>query len=136
HAPDYYNHYRSEDIIVEEADFDGQPQDPMFYYQYCWALVAPMGSGGGTRNKFLEAMACRLPIITTPEGMGGIKIENFKQSIICDYDQIAKNTIDLLKDSKKRILMGEEANKLIRSKYSYQSSVNGLNQIYQEITKK
>jgi len=136
HAPDYYSHYRSKDIIIEEADFDGQPHDPMFYYQYCWTLVAPMGSGGGTRNKFLEAMACRLPIITTPEGMGGIKIENFKQSIICDYNQIAKNTIDLLKNDKKRTLMGEEANKLIRSKYSYQSSVNGLNQIYKEITKK
>ncbi|MFA5750339.1 MAG: glycosyltransferase, partial [Candidatus Shapirobacteria bacterium] len=68
HAPDYYAHYRSADIIVEEADFDGQIHDPMYYYQYCWALVAPMGSGGGTRNKFLEAMACRLPIITTPEG--------------------------------------------------------------------
>ena len=136
HAPDYYGHYRSEDIIVEEADFDGQPHDPMYYYQYCWTLIAPMGSGGGTRNKFLEAMACRLPIVTTPEGMGGIKIENFKHSIVCSYQEIAKHTIDLLKDDKKRIVMGNEANKLISQKYSYQGSVNGLNQIYQEITNK
>ena len=136
HAPDYYSHYRSEDIIVEEADFDGQPHDPMYYYQYCWTLIAPMGSGGGTRNKFLEAMACRLPIVTTPEGMGGIKIENFKHSIVCSYQEIAKHTIDLLKDDKKRIVMGNEANKLISQKYSYQGSVNGLNQIYQEITNK
>lgn len=136
HAPDYYGHYRSEDVIVEEADFDGQNHDPMYYYQYCWVLVAPMGSGGGTRNKFLEAMACRLPIVTTPEGMGGIKIENFKQSIICDYKKVAANTIDLLKNDKKRTSMGDEANKLIGSKYSYQSSVDGLNQIYQKITNK
>jgi glycosyltransferase involved in cell wall biosynthesis len=135
-APEYYGHYRSKDIVVEEADFDGKSHDPMYYYQYCWALIAPMGSGGGTRNKFLEAMACRLPIITTPEGMGGIKIENFKQSIICKYDDIAKNTIDLLKDDKRRVNMGEEANKLISSKYSYLGSVKGLNQIYQEITNK
>lgn len=135
-APDYYGHYRSKDVIVEEADFDGGKHDPMYYYQFCWALVAPMGSGGGSRNKFLEAMACRLPIITTPEGMGGIKIENFKQSIICKYDDIAKNTIDLLKDDKKRTTMGNEANKLISGKYSYQNSVKGLNQIYKEITKK
>jgi len=136
HAPDYYAHYRSKDVIVEEADLDGQAKDPMYYYQYCWALVAPMGSGGGTRNKFLEAMACRLPIITTPEGMGGIKIENFKQSIICDYDQVAINTINLLKDDKKRTTMGNEANILISKKYSYQGSVDGLNQIYQKITNK
>jgi glycosyltransferase involved in cell wall biosynthesis len=81
-------------------------------------------------------MACRLPIITTPEGMGGIKIENFKQSIICNYDQIATNTINLLKDDKKRVAMGNEANILISKKYSYQSSVDGLNQIYEKITNK
>ena len=135
-APDYYGHYRSSSVIVEEADFDGQPHDPMYYYQYCWTLLAPMGSGGGSRNKFLEAMACRLPIVTTPEGMGGIKIENFKQSIICKYDEVAKNTINLLKDNKKRIAMGDEANKLISSRYSYQNSVKGLNQIYKKITNK
>jgi polysaccharide biosynthesis protein PslH len=134
HAPDYYSHYRSTDIIVEEADFDGQTHDPMYYYQYCWALLAPMGSGGGTRNKFLEAMACRLPIVTTPEGMGGIKIENFKESIVCGYNDIPKNTIDLIKDNKKRQLMGQAANKLIAQKYSYQNSVDGLNKIYDKIT--
>ena len=136
HAPDYYGHYRSDDVVVEEADFDGQAHDPIYYYQYCWLLVAPMGSGGGTRNKFLEAMACRLPIVTTPEGMGGIKIENFKESIICKYDEVATNTIKLLKNNKTRIAMGDAANKLIENKYSYQNSVKGLNQIYQAITNK
>ena len=32
--------------------------------------------------------------------------------------------------------MGNEANKLISSKYSYQNSVDGLNKIYQKITNK
>lgn len=79
-------------------------------------------------------MACRLPIVTTPEGMGGIKIENHKQSIICEYDKVADETINILKNDKKRKTMGEEANKLIKSKYSYQNSVEGLNQIYHKIT--
>ena len=134
HAPDYYSHYASDDIIVKEADFDGQAKDPMYYYQHSWVLIAPMGSGGGTRNKFLEAMACRLPIVTTPEGMGGIKITNNKESIICPHSKVADNVIDLLKNNKKRQKMGEEANKLIASKYSYQNSVKGLNQIYQKVT--
>ena len=136
HAPDYYQHYQSADVIVQEADFDGQAHDPMYYYQHSWVLLAPMGSGGGTRNKFLEAMACRLPIVTTPEGMGGIKIENFKHSIVCRYNQVAANTIKLLKDNTVRLKMGDEANKLISQKYSYQNSVKGLSQIYQKITNK
>ena len=136
HAPDYYQHYQSADVIVQEADFDGQAHDPMYYYQHSWVLLAPMGSGGGTRNKFLEAMACRLPIVTTPEGMGGIKIENFKHSIVCRYSQVAANTIKLLKNNTVRLKMGDEANKLISQKYSYQNSVKGLSQIYQKITNK
>ena len=97
-------------------------------------MVAPIGSGGGARNKFFEAMACRLPIITTPQGMGGIKIDNYKHAIVCEYDEIIKNTLDLLKDKKKREEMGKQANLLIKEKYSYEKSAQGLNQIYQEIT--
>ncbi len=134
HAPDYYNHYRSPDVIIEEADFDGESHDPMYYYQYCWILLAPMGSGGGTRNKFLEAMACQLPIVTTPEGMGGIKIKNYQESIVCNYSDVGKNAINLLKDNQKRNAMGKAANKLIAQNYSYQNSVDGLNKIYDKIT--
>lgn len=135
-APEKYGHLKSKDIFVDEAGADGDKNDPQFYYNYCWVLVAPIGSGGGSRNKFFEAMACQLPIITTPEGMGGIKITNFKESIVCKPDELLKNTIDLLKNKKRREEIGLAANKLIRNNYSYEKSAQGLNQIYHEITKK
>jgi len=132
-SPTFYSHLQNQDIIVAEADTDGKNKDPQYYYNHCWVLLAPMGSGGGTRNKFLEAMACRLPIITTPEGMGGIKIENFKQAIVCPYGQCPKHTVNLLKNKQKRITMGIAANTLIKKHYSYEKSVEGLNQIYEQI---
>ena len=132
-TPAFYSHLSSQDIIISEADTDGQAKDPQYYYNHCWILLAPMGSGGGTRNKFLEAMACRLPIVTTPEGMGGIKIENFKHAIVCPYKQTAKHSIDLLKNKSKRIAIGLAANTLIKNHYSYEKSVEGLNQIYEQI---
>lgn len=135
-APDKYGHLKSKDVFVEEADTDGEKHDPQYYYNYCWVLVAPIGSGGGSRNKFFEAMACQLPIITTPEGMGGIKIENYKESIVCKPSELLKNTLDLLKDKKRREAIGKAANKLIKNNYSYEKSAQGLNQIYHEITKK
>ncbi len=132
-TPAFYGHLASKDIIISEADTDGQPKDPQYYYNHCWILLAPMGSGGGTRNKFLEAMACRLPIITTPEGMGGIKIENFKHAIVCPYQKTAQHSIDLLKNKQKRTAIGLAANTLIKNHYSYEKSVEGLNQIYEQI---
>lgn len=133
-APEVYASWRSKDVIIEEADVDNMPKDPQYYYNYNWVLVAPMGSGGGSRNKFFEAMACRLPIITTPQGMGGIRIENFKHAIVCEYDDVVKNTVDLLKNTKKREEMGRQANLLVKNNYSYEKSAQGLNQIYREIT--
>jgi len=133
YAPETYGQWASKDVIVAEADTDGQPKDPIYYYQYAWVLSAPIMSGGGARNKFFEAMACRLPIITTAAGMGGIKITNGKQAIVCQANKIAKETIALLKDKKRRQEIGHQANLLVKNNYSYESSAKGLNDIYAQI---
>jgi len=136
-APDYFSKYQSKDVIVTEAEADGQPHDPQYYYQHCWILLAPMGSGGGTRNKFLEGMTFGLPVITTPEGgMGSIKIENYKDAIVCPSSDVLKNVFKLLTDSHYRQQMGNSARNLIKNNYSFEKCVEGLNQIYEKITQK
>lgn len=136
-APDYFGKYQSSDIIVTEADTDGQRHDPQYYYQYCWMLLAPMGSGGGTRNKFLEGMTFGLPIVTTSEGgMGSIDIKNGKQAIVCKNDDVLKNVYNLLDNKKYRQQMGKSAKLLIKKSYSFEKCVEGLNKIYEEITNK
>lgn len=136
-APDFFGKYSSKDIIVAEADADGQAKDPQYYYQRSWLLLAPMGSGGGTRNKFLEGMTFGMPVITTPEGgMGSIKIENYKHAIVCPDKDILKNVFKILTDTKFRQTIGAHARKLIKDNYSFVKCVEGLNQIYEDITKK
>lgn len=136
-APDYFSNYASTDIIVTEADADGQTHDPQYYYQYCWILLAPMGSGGGTRNKFLEGMTFGLPIVTTSEGgMGSIDIKNYQHAVVCQNNEVLKNVSQLLDDQKYRQKMGNSARKLIRNNYSFEKCVEGLNKIYEEITDK
>lgn len=135
-AKDFYGHLNSKNIIVDEADIDGGKYDRFYYLYHCWILVAPMGSGGGTRNKFLEALACGLPIITTPEGMGGIKIENNIHSVVCQLTDITKETIKLINDPHKRAKIGLAARELISQKFTYEKSVQDLNSIYEKITQK
>jgi len=136
-APDFFGKYASQDIIVAEADSDGQKYDPQYYYQHSWLLLAPMGSGGGTRNKFLEGMAFGLPVITNPQGgMGSIKIKNYEHAIVCPDKDIVKNSVKILTDSKFRKKIGDNAQKLIKNEYSFERGVEGLNQIYENITKK
>ena len=136
-APDFFGKYASKDIIITEADTDGQAHDPQYYYEHCWLLLAPMGSGGGTRNKFLEGMTFGLPVITTPEGgMGSIKFKNYQDAIVCPGKDIHKNVLKLFKDKKLRLKIGNNARKLIKNNYSFAKCVEGLNEIYDSITRK
>lgn len=137
YAPEYFGKYQSKDVIVTEADVDGQPKDPQYYYQYCWTLLAPMGSGGGTRNKFLEGMTFGLPIVTTSEGgMGSIDIKNYQHAIVCKNDEVLTNVYRLFEDKQYREDMGKAARELIKKSYSFEKCVEGLNKIYEQITNK
>jgi glycosyltransferase involved in cell wall biosynthesis len=134
-APDFFGEYASGNIIVSEADAEGGPKDPQYYYEHCWLLFAPMGSGGGTRNKFLEGMTFGLPVITTEEGgMGSIRIVNYRHAIVCPSKDILKNTLELISDGQNREKIGEAARLLIKNNYSFEKCVEGLNQIYEKIT--
>jgi glycosyltransferase involved in cell wall biosynthesis len=136
-APDFFGQYQSDDIIVTEADSEGGPKDPQYYYELSWFLLAPMGSGGGTRNKFLEGMTFGLPVITTPEGgMGSIQIENFTHAIVSPSKDILSHIYRLIDDSDYRQKMSQAAKKLIHSHYAFDKCVEGLNQIYDQTTNK
>ena len=135
-APEFFGKYNSNDILVTEADTTG-PHDPQYYYEYSWLLLAPMGSGGGTRNKFLEGMTYGLPVITNPEGgMGNIKIKNYFHAIVCPKKEILKNVYKLFDDKNYRLSMGKAASELIKNNYSFDQSVKKLNKIYDQSIKK
>ena len=81
-------------------------------------------------------MTFGLPVITTPEGgMGSIKITNFKHAIVCPSEDILDNVIKLLKNEKERNKIGLAARILIKNNYSFEKCVEGLNKIYDKITK-
>lgn len=137
YAPDFFGDWASKDIIVTEADVEGGPHDPQYFYERCWLLLAPMGSGGGTRNKFLEGMTFGLPVITTPEGgMGSIQIENYKHAIVTPAPKILKNVYKLIDDAGYRHRMGTAARTLIKNHYSFDKCVQDLNHIYDQICQK
>jgi len=136
HAPQAFQNYRSKDIIIKEADNDGGKNDPQYYYQSCWALLAPIKSGGGSRTKFFEAMAGHLPIITSKHGMEGINIKNNIHAVICPYQDLANTTVKLLKNKKLRQTIGNNASKLVQKEYSWAKSADQLNRIYLKIINK
>jgi glycosyltransferase involved in cell wall biosynthesis len=47
-------------------------------------LVAPIRFGSGTRVKLLDAMACRIPIVTTAAGAEGLPVVDGEHMLIAD----------------------------------------------------
>ncbi len=135
-APSTFANITDPDIIIKEAENDGHSDDPQSYYQRSWLLVAPIKSGGGSRTKFFEAMASKLPILTTKQGIEGIDIVNNQHAIIGDYQQLATIAIKLLKNPKHLVSIGDNAQQLVKDQYSWAKSAHTLNDIYAQITKK
>jgi len=116
------------DILVKEVD------NPETVYRRSWVLVAPMKSGGGSRTKFFEAMACGLPIVTTPEGIEGIEAKEGQDVVIgSDFKEIAEKTVELLKNHSLRERIGQNGRRLVAREYSWSKSAETLLKIYRQI---
>ncbi|RLC35226.1 hypothetical protein DRH14_01370 [Candidatus Shapirobacteria bacterium] len=135
HSPQVFKNYQSSDIIIKEADQKGLKHDPQYYYQKSWILLAPIKSGGGSRTKFFEAMASRLAIVTTKQGIEGIAAKNQVEAVVSPYQKLASASIKLLKNKQKRKQIGQSAHQLCLKQYSWSKSAQSLNQLYQKIIK-
>ena len=100
------------------------------------AFVAPLQSGAGIQNKILEAMACSIPVISTTFGNAGIQARGEDEIIIRnDPVDIAEAVLSLLSDTKRSDDIGRNEYSLVKNKFSWDSKVNRLNEIYSEMTK-
>ncbi len=115
----------------------GDVDSPAETYLKSWVLVAPVKSGGGSRTKFFEAMACGLPIVTTPQGIEGIEATNNKNVIVAkNYSEIIKRTVMILNDHTARERIGQEGKKLAIEKYSWKVSADQLLNVYSKALEK
>ncbi len=121
---------KSDDTTIEYGEVD----DPQEVYSRSWLLVAPIRSGGGSRTKFFEAMACGLPILTTSSGIEGIDARNNEEVIIVDdFSKLADKAVELLKNKKELKRIGRTGRNLIKDKYSWRDSAKKLFNIYKKI---
>lgn len=100
-------------------------------------FVATLRSGSGIQNKILEAMACRLPVVSTSLGNAGIKAENNKQILIADTDMdFIEATLKLMTNGEDRIRLGNSARSFVEKEFCWEKASEKLEQVYFEITEK
>ncbi len=99
----------------------GEVPDLAPLYQSHRVLLVPIRAGSGTRLKVLEALACGLPIISTPVGVEGIELSSHPEVCVTLSNRaMAEETVALLRARPIEIeTLSDRGRSLVQEKYSW-----------------
>ena len=108
------------------------------YYAKSHIFIAPMRLGTGLQNKLLEAMATRLPCITSQlAGRPLEKAEAGKDLLICNSPQDYADAVKMLMtDAEKYRQLSEAGYEFVRLNYNWETTTEKLSEIISETRKK
>lgn len=106
-------------------------------YASAQAFCAPMLSGSGLQNKLLEAMAMKLPCVTTSLANNSLQAEPEKEVLVGDTaSQLADHIKRLLRDEALRDMLSENGHRFVCSRYSWHAAGEKLQAVLQEVADK
>lgn len=92
--------------------------------------VCPLFSGGGVKNRLLEAMAMARATVTTPDCAAAIGLRDGEAlRAAADEAGFARAVAELLQDESARRQMGEEARGVVLERFSWEAGVARLERI-------
>jgi glycosyltransferase involved in cell wall biosynthesis len=111
----------------------GEVEDVRSFIATAKIYVAPLLVGGGTRFKLLEAMAMKIPIVTTSAGCEGFALSHTHSAMIANSsDTFAYAVIELLNNEHQRVHLANNAYSYAQA-YDWQHITPKLLDIYQSI---
>ncbi len=115
--------------------FLGYVPDLNEYLERATVSIAPMRSGSGIQNKVLEAMAAGIPVVATTVGLGGLRAIPGEHLLVADtpYD-FTDAILRILHNPSLRQDLVRKARELVKDFYSWEASVQALDDIYQSVT--
>ena len=116
---------------------DGGVEDIRLAYGQTSVLLAPIRNGRGTKYKILEAMAAKTPIVGTKLATEGIDIVDWEHALIAENAQdLANQTVRVLKNPDLGDKLATAAYKLVSSQYNWKKISAKLDKVYQEVGRK
>ena len=96
-------------------------------YNQASVFIAPMRIGTGLQNKLLEAMAMKLPCITTPLANNALKAKEGKEILIgTSAQELATHITTVLQDNEKAGKLSENGQIYVRSNFSWEHATGEL----------
>jgi glycosyltransferase involved in cell wall biosynthesis len=112
----------------------GSVPDVREYVAAASAFVVPLFAGGGTRLKVLEAMAMRVPLVSTSTGIEGIECTPDTQALVADTAQdFVRQLLTLLERPALRERLSTAGRALVEQHYSWDAIGAQLDAFYQRL---
>ena len=107
---------------TEGIEVTGTVEDVRPFYHHADVALAPLRMGGGTRLKILEAMAARVPVISTTVGAEGLAVESGRNILIADEtnpESWVRAILSLRESERLRTELVASAMQLVRDRYDW-----------------
>ena len=96
--------------------------------------VCAIRHGGGVKNKILEALALRLPVVCYPEAIAGIDCTAGTHLLVADSRvQFAQHVVTLLRDPGLCAKLGDAGRRLMEQSYSWDARARAYERLYAEV---
>jgi len=100
-------------------------------------FAAPIRMGIGIRGKILEAMACGLPVVTTPLGAEGIGAAADENILIAeDASEFSSHVARIIRDETLRKSLAENARRFVEDNYDWSVITEDIVSLYAEVLKR
>jgi glycosyltransferase involved in cell wall biosynthesis len=116
------------------VEITGSVPDIRPYLDRAEVFVCPMRSGTGIKNKILQAWAMRKAIVSTPEGVGGLKIIEGGNILVRNTPQsFAMAVVELLLDKNKAGRLGKSGRDTVLAHYTWKAKAEELENLMTSI---
>lgn len=105
---------------ADGIDAIGEVDDLLPLYRSHRVLVAPIRAGSGTRLKILEALACGLPVVSTPLGAEGLDLDDgVHLALAAEPSDLVAATLRCLDDPFRADSMAHEGRRRVEELYDW-----------------
>ena len=128
--PDIVDLRRQDENIIVTGEVASL--DP--YLENCQIYVCPVRTGSGFRGKILQAMAARIPVVSTTLGAEGFPAQTGHNVILADNAKIMADQVSLLLDEPElRNRIAENARSLIDPAYTWSAGIDRLENVLHQV---
>lgn len=118
----------------DAVDIPGRVPDLRPYFETAMVFVSPLRLGAGIKNKVLQALAMRVPVVATPLSCDGIPVIHERHALLGQTDdELISSIVRLLRDANLRQRLRENGRGLVEQHFTWSRVADRYEDLYEQI---